>query len=622
MKNMTNTLGKCLHRTMGAVAAIALIGMATACNDEMERVDRGEYPATSDVSLNRNKVLWIIMDGAGGTAVKQARNNSLGYVPNIRKMLQNSIYTFEGLADSKTDSLVTKETGWTNLMTGTTQHEVHDAEGMAQLASPTVIQRIKENKPECRIAVMAADAAFQTAFAPNADIVFNGGNDASVFEHTRQVLAGDDDPDFTVLQFSGARLAGEAHGFYDENGQYATEELLNAIRQMDGYIGELRKTIESRKNYQRENWLLMVTSGYGGVADNEGETVYDKRDRNTFAMIYNPKFISQLQQRPTDDELNYKYYSPVFTDAPSNAPYAEVNDPSLFNIVFDEEEEDPDKMPSYTIQFFYKQQTKGKESLCTLVSKATTAYPRSDEGWVIINDYYRPRLTGNNRTWYGQSGSVRIHDGMWHGITVVFDYPKSELSIYIDGVLVNNGGKPAIINTNMAMEKQVPLTIGRITGTSTSRQCGGYYLTNLQFYNTALPDEFIASNYKLIHLDKLAEKYPYWDNLIGYWPNDREEDFSVDVLYDYSKYGSVYQGENAGKSDMTLHNKPQWALGSDKDNNVQATPDDTYYQFVINNVDFACQTFQWLNIPIDEEWKWEGITRELPYKNLEPTTTY
>ena len=57
-------------------------------------------------------------------------------------------------------------------------------------------------------------------------------------------------------------------------------------------------------------------------------------------------------------------------------------------------------------------------------------------------------------------------------------------------------------------------------------------MTNVQVYDVALPADFIAENYKLSGLDELGKDYPYWDNLIGYWPCDREEDYEGEVLPD------------------------------------------------------------------------------------------
>ena len=65
------------------------------------------------------------------------------------------------------------------------------------------------------------------------------------------------------------------------------------------------------------------------------------------------------------------------------------------------------------------------------------------------------------------------------------------------------------------------------------------YINDLQFYNVALPADIIAEYHCTTKLDLLGELYPYWNNLVGYYPNDREDDIGLSYLEDYSKYTSI-----------------------------------------------------------------------------------
>ena len=64
-----------------------------------------------------------------------------------------------------------------------------------------------------------------------------------------------------------------------------------------------------------------------------------------------------------------------------------------------------------------------------------------------------------------------------------------------------------------------PLTIGKIEN-SPNESNAGFCVTNLQFYDVALPEEFIEKNHGVTKLEEV--KNEYWDHLIGYWPCDRE----------------------------------------------------------------------------------------------------
>lgn len=58
-------------------------------------------------------------------------------------------------------------------------------------------------------------------------------------------------------------------------------------------------------------------------------------------------------------------------------------------------------------------------------------------------------------------------------------------------------------------------------------------MTNLQFYDVALPEEFIEKNHGVTKLEEV--KNEYWDHLIGYWPCDREEDLENPILKNVSQ---------------------------------------------------------------------------------------
>lgn len=587
---------------------VAATGLLASCNDDVENVPVKDYPEQTTPTLTSHKVMWVIMDGANGSVVNYARNNQ--YAPFIRKMTENALYTFNGLADKTTEDVVTKELGWANLMTGVSDHGVKDESGLSAISTPTVVERIETDDSRRSTMVMGADASFVDTFGRMADNR-SVGSDNTLYDDVTRILTGNETPDFLVVEFSGVREAGLEYGFKDEAGLRPTPEILAAVNKMDGYIGQFGKLIDARSKQHNEKWLLIVTSSYGGMDTNAGESVYDMADRNTFGMIYNYDFNSEVMLQPGDDELKYNYYIPVFNDY-SDGPYAEVMDDTLFDIEFDKDALRSNG--SYTIQFMYKQVNKGWESQHAMVSKGTRLWPGTGEGWAIQNDYFRPLVICEGMYIYGQSGGVYLNTGDWHTSTIVFDGSKAKCYIYIDAVLANNGGNPGSLSRNVTHVNK-PLRIGR-QDISSGREGGPFYITNVQFYDTAIPEEDIKRFNSYVQLDERRESFKYWDNLIGYWPLDREEDFYKDKAPDYSKYGSIYGGENAGRSDMRLYRVTSWTSGSDLSENVQPMPSSSYYQAVFNNVDFIIHTLQWLDISLDMNWEFEGVAHKLPYKNL------
>lgn len=594
------------------LAALLLTVAASSCNDDIDNPLQEKYPEPGTEITPSTKVLIVMLDGTSGSAVNEARNN--GSAPNIKKMLWNSVYTFSGLADNVASAAVTRERGWANIMTGVTSHGVYDQNTLAASETLSVAVLAKNKKT----AIYANDQSFADAYAVgNAEKHVGTGID--VFNMFVNSFENGEKADLNVIQYSGIYEAGEQDGYTDESGLHPSQAVLSEISKADALIGKVKETINERRNTWKEDWLLIVSSTNGGVLDNDGGNVYDMKDRNTFVMIYHPKFTSQMQMRPGDEELSYSYFIPVFTDKKAEPTFATVKDNSLFDIVFDKDslKTNPDYNPSYTIQFLYKQETtnKNRESQANLVSKALRNTPKKDEGWAVINDYFRSKFVACNQTCWAQKNVAKLHDSEWHTVTVVVNGPEGLVYQYMDGELSCNSYKPTSISSSWK-PVDAPLTVGRFEGAG-GKEAREFFITNIQFYDVALPADYIAANYTKIAFDKNPDGFKYWDNLIGYWPMDREEDFESNIIPDYSKNGSVFGGVNAGKSDMVLSGCQRWFSAKENSSNVMPTPDVTFYQKVFNSVDIPYQALQWLNVPIQIEWKWEGIGRSLPFSNTQ-----
>lgn len=604
------------YRSYIAVWMAGLLGLCTplsSCNDELEDGLRKDYPESGYDNLEGH-VLWIVLNGASGSAVREANNDHR--IENLNAMMSHSLYTFSGLADTRTDTVVGNRMGWDNLFTGLLN---------CTPDTPDILTKLKGLDATCRTEIFASTTEFYDSYARKADDSFLGTDEQITARVVDELSKGESVPSFMVVEYNGVQQAGEQYGFVIPDGQEdagrPTEEVIAAVSGVDRYVGHIVKALQARPDYAVENWLVAVVSPSGGVADNEGEAVYEMKDRNLFAMYHNYKLGEKLLLPPSsENDLEYKYWTPLYgiKDATDNA---KVIDPTLFDLEFDPGDGSvPYDTVSYTVQFMvYCPKGPGNNHWRPFVSKALQVDPREGQGWQVGCDGWRVKTYAAGEQIWSQNSWSTLNDWAWHTLTAVFDFKNQKFIQYKDGRSDLRSDAPyKDFSKNLAVGDRAPLTIGqKIYNASENDETTTNYITNVQIYNVALPPEFIAKNYKLTGLDELGEDYPYWDNLIGYWPSDREEDFKGEVLPDYSKYGSVFGGVNAGRSDMKLSDNVVWESGTVVDDNIKPPFANSYYQTSINLVDIPYQTLQWLGFTVPDAWGWTGIARTLPYEDLE-----
>lgn len=590
---------------LGSMALwICFAPLFSSCNENVENLLTSEYPVPSISQENKAKVLWIVLDGANGEAVRQTYIQRKA--ENIRGMLDDAFYSFDGLANTE-NRLTTDSIAWNNLMVASNSTE--------NIKKGQSILSLMKSQGRTT-ALFAADEKLHEQYEQHADAHYCG-EDASVVDKAIASLSADDTKDFTIVELGGVKAAGEEYGYFDESNNTATPEMIQAIHVADTYVGSIMKTLKARKNYASENWLVMVTSNDGGIKDWDADNVYDRLDRKTFTVMYNQNINSKMLQRPSANDIpQYEFYTLRYSPVGKNkgAISATVNDANLFNFDFDPNEEDTSKVTNYTVQFMYRCFKSGGQTP-SLVGKAVKRDPGKNEGWAI-------RRGGTyQQTFYGKYNGTEarssddaasyVDDTKWHVITYVFNFKKRLTYVYKDGQPCMKSSGPYKLDASLGIGDRQPLIAGKLyKGTASDTP---FYLTNLQIYDVALPAEWLATNYNLTSLDKRKDTFEYWDHLIGYWPGDREEEFNGSVLHDYSKFGSIENGINSGKSDMVIDN-PIWESGSAAEKNVSPLVSATYYQQVINTRDIAYQSLQWMGISINSDWKLSGIGRAFTYK--------
>jgi hypothetical protein len=593
-------------RTIGKITVGVVIGVLffSSCNEKFDNVLTEDY-GESGTDYQQGKVLLIMVDGAAGKAVQQAVNTA--QAPRIRTLIDNSMYTFEGLADSRVNlPHITNDRGWANLLTGITTHGVgNTTDELEDLTAPTFLSLLKSSSKNVTSSLFSPNESIVTVLDKDVDDKNLLANDQAVTSKVVDQITNTsgDISDILIAQLEGVQKSGNVEGFYDEAGAFKSN-IITAIHKVDSQIGTMVDALKARPNFAKENWLVIITSNYGGVytGDRAEGTFYDNPERNTFTLLYSPRLESNLLQ-PNAGEIKYNYFSPWYSGIGAT-DRAVVRDGSLFNMGARSTD-----TKSYTIQFMIYDTWPNSGDGHTILSKR----PRLNNGpgWNI-----RMGVGGGNvmvsfegsSGWGGDDWYQIRKNNPWRVYTYVYKEcgDIDSLISYRDGI---EWRKERIWNDEMTTD--APLTIGKIEGSNVGNQ-GHFFVNNVQFYDVALPPDYLAANYCKTGLDKI-NGFEYWDNLIGYWPNDREEDYGGGILPDYSKYGSVYNGENAGRSDMVLTN-PVWETGNMLDPNVCPNPHAAFFREVFNTVDVSFQIMAWLGVSVDRQWELEGMGWPLRYR--------
>jgi hypothetical protein len=615
------------------LAGLALV-MATACNETMEDTLRYDYSPTGS-GYENGHVLLVVMEGVAGRAVQTARNAYK--TPNLKSMADHAIYTDYGLGDNTNridEGALTNERGWANLMIGNTAHGVVNDLDVPE-GQETLFSRLVKDGGSASL--YAADENIRRIFAVNSMNVPSVNTDEAVkngvmeeLKNTQTVPA-----DLIVAQFKGVQDTGEAEGFYQADGT-ATDEVVNAIATLDDYIGEIWDALKARPHFKRENWLIAVTSNYGGTnnADIAATDHYGDVTRNTFTLLYNERLVSQVQGRPSVSSLTYSYNTPVYSfdyQNPNPVNYAESavlnGNTSLGNLEFGQE---------MTIMFFIKPDVvpNGSDNY-TVLSKVSRV--RQNGGWYICF-YSNPARgllleLGNQSSDRNGTSTLFNTAGEWHSFAVTFAPNAANTNmvtnVYVDGKLdtyrPNRNISKANFTNYMNGMQDIPLRIGgtndratQVSGVDTRNATprNSFNITNIQFYDKALTAEEILKYAGKNQLHLLAESYPLWDNLVGYWPCDLEEDGGAPVLKDYSKYRAS-DGSTDFRIDRGATNK--WTEGFSNNQGIHPIPesDKFYYNKTINTVDISRQTLLWLgkNVGFDMEGRaWQLTYNEMTEK--------
>lgn len=629
-RRITNLAGACF---LGI-----LLLLVAACNEVMEDSLRYDYPASGS-NYGSGHVLLVVMDGAAGRAVQAARNAYKA--PNLKSMIAHALYTDYGLADGSNNIAggeMTNAHGWANLMIGNTTHDIKTEDDLIAGTDNFISRLVKENS---LVSMYAVDEKFRQAFAVEGMTAPKVNTDEAVKNGVLEELKLPDTSDLIVAEFGGVREAAGGE-FYNDNGT-PTDAVVNAIGVLDNYIGEMWSALKERPGYENENWLIIVTSNYGGdlqtVEGKEFADHYADVSRNTFTLMYNERLVSQIQTAPGNTALAYSFSTPIWSyDNRYPNPMSYAESARLGNTEFGELKfNDKNEIEPMTIQFFLRS-TKTNSSKYVILSKSTDMVRN---GWMLYfnqdNSNRRICFTVGNKRGAIQTKDEQNWDwSQWHVITLTLEPnpdPKKTsqtlMNFYFDGepnnsVSQKNSDMKNWYSSGGTSSAAAPLRMGgsenRDSQNSQQNTKGQQannqiFITNVQFYDVAIPAEDIKLYAGKNQLHLLKESYKYWDNLKGYWPCDLEDDQMEPTLKNYAKDN----GEDA-TDDFVIDRGAAnvWLSGSSLSPGIHPIPesDKTFYVKTFNTVDVPRQIFMWLGKNVRWDWAMEGKAWKFAYEEF------
>jgi hypothetical protein len=578
-----NKINTYTPKLVATIIVALFIMIFSACNKDFpNRLKESSQNDTSGISAKSRKVLYIIIDGVRGKALKAINP------PNIAKMTNNSVYAFDALSDFD-KNVLTDAGAWSNMLTGVTndKHEVisNDFSGNKLADYPSMISRLKQSNPQLRTVSIVASGVLNTKLASDAVLHQEFENDDQAVKNAVNEELKRDDATFVLAQFHSVELAGQANDF-----EVGTVAYANAILKIDNYIGEIMTSLRSRKTFADENWLVVIASSKGGEIAPDGNavdnSVYGDATRNSFIVFYNPRFSTLFIPKPASDAIPYTGTGPNFVGSDSQVGRAVIPNVNAFNMGLND----------FTIEVKVKINN-GPTNWPAILGKRES-FTGGKVGWVFFleGDGWQLNI-GQAGTGNRQAHGGVIIDGVWHTLTAKFykDGSKRMASVYTDGVLKNSMDITSYGN----LDSQSPFTLGNIAGSGGSIDI---ILKDVQFYNVALPDAVIKAHSRKTHVDS---SHPYFNSLIGYWPADEGK-------------GDVIKDMTIGAHDFKMQGAAQWQQFNEYSPYLDPIISSDFYKIVPNSVDIPFEIYQWLGVPVPKSWGLDGKSWNPIYSDIKP----
>lgn len=566
---MMIVLPKSYHKLSRLFLIPGILTMLMACNKGFDRmIPDKTYSDSTNVAFGNPKVLYVIVDGARGESVRDART------PNISSLLPKSIYSWVSLSDVTVSE---PGTDWADMLTGV-QKAKHNVDGnnfsQNNLAAfPVIYKRIKESNPGSSLKVFSASNTFINNLTEGADVHEAVADDKAV---TAKAVSSLSEESITLLtaHFSSVNTAGASSGY-----DLSVPAYKQAIINFDGYLGEMLTALKKRPNYAQENWMIVVASSRGGAytipAENNDNTVFSKPEVNTFTIIYSGRYKTRFIGKPY---LGNKYQGEFVRFNGQRKAQVTAGDNSVYNLGTEEftlelkVKKNPG--PDNNYKFYYP-------SILGKRDQWSSGWPGN--GWVIFLEDNYWMFNGKGPGGGEQVRGASLSDATWNSLAVVgvIRDNKRFVRTFTNGRFDNERDISGWGN----MDNAALLTLGYLAGNGHGEPDA--YVSDVRIWKAALPDTVVARFACDTYVDP---GHPYYSYLAGYWPVVGN---NSNTILDEGPLGSH----------MTVTGDVSWDRMSDY---LCAPSLDNLGALVPRNVDIVAQIMSWLKVPRQENWQIDG----------------
>jgi len=549
---------------------LGTLAWLSACNKGFEKmIPENGATDSANVAFGNPKVLYIIVDGARGQSVRDAKT------PNITALLPKSIYTWVSLSD---ETVSAPGTAWTDMLTGVrkAKHNVDGNNFSANKLSafPLVYSRIKETYPTSSIKVFTSSAIFKDNLTAGADVSELLANDAAVKD---KVVASLSEPSATVItgHFTSIDAAGAQSGY-----DLSVPAYRAAIVAFDNYLGEMVQALNKRPDYAKENWMIVVASSRGGhytiPAENNDNTVFSNPDINTFTILYSSKYKTRFIGKPY---LGNKYQGDFVRFNAQKKAQVTAGDNTFYNLgtgEFTIELKVKKNIgPNNNYKFYYP-------SILGKRQEWSSGWPGN--GWVIFLEDNFWMFNAKGPGGGEQVRGTTLSDATWNSLAVVGVIRDNRR--FVRTFTNGNFNNERDITDWGNLDNTALLTLGYLAGNGHREPDA--YLSDVRIWKAALPDTVINRFACDTYVDP---GHPYYNFLAGYWPVVGN---SGNTILDEGPYGShmTFSGGD-----------PSWDRLSEY---LCAPSTDNLGTLVPRSVDIPAQIFSWLKVPRQESWQLDG----------------
>ncbi|MEP7197907.1 MAG: alkaline phosphatase family protein [Saprospiraceae bacterium] len=210
---------------------------------------------TQFIYSNSRKVLLIGIDGLRSDVVIKAKT------PNLKFLANNGFGTFESYHQDITMSAPS----WISILSGV-YHNKHGVKNNTFSNShysnyPMICNLAKQINPKLKFGMYMEWANFRNNIEQKGWDQIISGDLAHSNKTTRECKdwISNSDLDFYFVYYGECDITGHKTGFSPYNPFY-----VRSVEHIDKQIGKIIASLKSRKNYDDEDWLILITTDHGG----------------------------------------------------------------------------------------------------------------------------------------------------------------------------------------------------------------------------------------------------------------------------------------------------------------------------------------------------------------------